>query len=97
MEIKGTIEIGGRTSEFMLLEDGGWTQWGVDQIIAGQRVDLLERLSHAYMEWADENLCKTCKENLLNDGEGYDGECGDCADKTEEGRDTDPEEGETDD
>lgn len=83
MELKGKITIDGVESEFMLLDDGGWTQWGVNQFTAGGRVDLLDTLSQAYMEWQGENLCKTCKDHLLDDGEGYDGECGDCADRSD--------------
>lgn len=30
-----------------------------------------------HIEW-----CRTCKEETLDDGEGYDGECGNCADRT---------------
>lgn len=81
--VKGTIEIGDTTTEFMLGTDVGWNQWGASTEVLGQRVDLLEGLAGAWTEWVDENLCRTCKENLLDDGEGYDGECGDCADKTE--------------
>lgn len=89
MEIKGKVTIDGRESEFMLLEDGGWTQWGVDQPTAGERVDLLDKIAAAYMEWQDENLCSECKDHLLNDGEGYDGKCGNCADRAEKEDDDD--------
>lgn len=89
--IKGTIEIGDATSEFMLpiLNDSvSYQQWGADNYVLGPRVDLLDRLADGVQLWAEENLCRTCKENLLDDGEGYDGECGDCADKTESKRGT---------
>jgi hypothetical protein len=82
LEFKGTITLAGTTSHFMMLDDGGWTQWGVDQRAAGQRVDLLDNVASAYQEWQDENLCSVCKENMLDDGEGYDGMCGNCADKS---------------
>jgi hypothetical protein len=84
--ITGKIEIGDTTTEFMLplLNDSvTYTQWGAPTYVLGPRVDLLEKMSDGAREWAEENLCRTCKENLLDDGEGYDGECGDCADKTE--------------
>lgn len=32
-------------------------------------------------------VCRTCYDALTNDGDGFDGECGNCADKTEEGDD----------
>lgn len=89
--IKGTIQIGDDTSEFMLplLNDSvQYSQWGADNYVLGPRVDLLETLANAAQEWAEEHLCRTCKENLLDDNEGYDGECGNCADKTESERGT---------
>ena len=98
--VQGVIEIGGRKSEFLLplgRPDVKYSQWGADNTVLWPRADLLEVMADAAAEWVSENLCRTCGENLLDDGEGYDGECGDCADKTEEGRDTDPEEGDTDD
>lgn len=84
MELKGQITINGRTTEFMLLDDGGWQQWGdADQSTLGERVDLLDGIAAAYTEWADENLCSECKDHLLDDGEGFDGRCGNCADRAE--------------
>jgi hypothetical protein len=84
--VKGTIEIGDTTTEFMLplLNDSmSYSQWGAPTYTLGERGELVEGMATAAQEWASENLCRTCKENLLDDGEGYDGECGDCADKTE--------------
>lgn len=91
VEFSGKVILDGTTSHFMMLNDGDWTQWGVDQQAAGRRVDLLDKVAEAYREWQDENLCRTCKERLLDDGEGYNGECGDCADRNynEEGDDDD--------
>lgn len=91
--IQGVIEIGADKSEFLLplhREDVRYSQWGAYNPVLWPRVDLLEKLAAAAAEWADENLCRTCKENLLDDGEGFDGECGDCADKTEAEDDDDP-------
>ncbi|UOK18408.1 hypothetical protein SEA_BRUHMOMENT_92 [Arthrobacter phage BruhMoment] len=84
--IKGTIEIGGVTSEFMILlanDSVQYSQWGASNTALWPRVDLIQGMHAAATDWADENLCRTCKERLLDDGEGYDGECGDCADKRE--------------
>jgi hypothetical protein len=36
---------------------------------------------------SDKEFCRTCDADLsIDDGEGYDGECGNCADKTEKAR-----------
>lgn len=91
--IQGTIEIGDRKSEFLLPlanDSVKYSQWGADNTVLWPRADLLEVMADAAAEWVSENLCRTCHENLLDDGEGYDGECGDCADKTDQ-------EGESDD
>lgn len=89
--ITGTIEIGDSTTGFMvpLGGDSGWSNWGAANEVLATRVDLLDTLESAASEWASENLCRTCKENLLDDGEGYDGECGDCADRNPENREED--------
>lgn len=80
--ISGKIELNGRTTEFTL-NDQGYQQWGADTSTLGERVDLLDMLEAAVAEWACDNLCGTCRERTLDDGEGYDGKCGDCADKSE--------------
>ncbi|QOP66212.1 hypothetical protein SEA_DANIELLEIGNACE_72 [Arthrobacter phage DanielleIgnace] len=85
MEVSGKIEIDGKTTEFMLTEEGSYTQWGADTPILGERVDLLEKLGEAYRDWCEENLCSECGDKTLDDGEGYDGKCGNCADKAEGG------------
>jgi hypothetical protein len=86
--IKGTIDIGDTSTQFMvpLGGDTGWMNWGASREVLGTRVDLLDNIESAATEWAEENLCRTCRENLLDDGEGYDGECGDCADRNPENR-----------
>lgn len=38
----------------------------------------------AGIEDEDENLCRTCGEEYDEGGDGYDGECPDCADKTDQ-------------
>lgn len=97
MKVSGKIEIDGRETEFLLTDEGSFTQWGpVDQTVLGERVDLLEALGEAYLGWREENLCRTCGDHLLDDGEGYDGECGDCADRNPANREDDDEEGEPD-
>jgi hypothetical protein len=56
--IQGTIDIGGRTSGFLIpLDRGdvGWSNWGADRITLGERVDLLEALSREAKEWWSEN------------------------------------------
>lgn len=87
--IQGTIEIGQRSSEFLIpldRDDVGFSQWGADNTVLWARVDLLDEMSKTAKEWAIDNLCRTCHENMLNDGEGYDGECGDCADRNPDNR-----------
>lgn len=84
MELKGIIEIDGRKSEFNLdAALGSYFQWGADTSVLGERVDLLTRLSDAFNEWAQDNLCSECQDKTLDDGEGYDGLCGNCADRAE--------------
>ena len=81
--VRGTVEIGDTTTAFMLTKDAGWSQWGATNEVLGSRVDLLDNLGSAWTEWTDENLCSECGDRLLDDGEGYDGKCGNCADKSE--------------
>lgn len=81
MEVGGKIRIGGVETEFTLTDEGSFMQWGGTTEQLGPRVDLLEKLGGAYLEWRQENVCTSCGENLLDDGEGYDGRCGDCADR----------------
>lgn len=86
MKITGKIEIDGVETEFLLPVDGGstqYSQWGASTTVLGPRVELLEDLAVAAAEWAMDNLCSECKDALLDDGEGYDGRCGNCADKRE--------------
>lgn len=83
MELKGKITIDGRESEFMLLDEGSWSQWGADTSTLGGRTDLLDALAEAYQVWRQENLCTECGDHLLDDGEGFDGKCGNCADRAE--------------
>lgn len=83
--IQGTIDIDGRLSEFLipLLNDSvSYSQWGAGNPTLWERTDLVEALADGARDWAEENLCKTCKESMLDDGAGYDGECGDCADRS---------------
>ena len=57
--IQGTIDTGGRRSEFMLpldRDDVGFSQWGADNETLWARVDLLDELSKAAKEWALDNL-----------------------------------------
>ena len=82
--ITGKIEIGDTTTEFMLTMDAGWSQWGATTPVLGERVDLMDSLGSAWTEWASENICTECQDAIINDGEGYDGKCGNCADKEEE-------------
>jgi hypothetical protein len=89
MEVGGKITIDGKTTEFLLTDEGSYTQWGADVSTLGSRVDLLERLGEAYLEWAQENLCTSCQDALLDDGEGFNGRCGNCADKAEKEGDND--------
>lgn len=52
--ITGRIEIGGQASEFMLPLDNDsvrYSQWGADNIVLGQRVDLLEGMGDAARDW----------------------------------------------
>lgn len=84
--IMGKVIIGDTTTEFMLPmlnESVTFSQWGANGYVLGSRVDLMEALAEAAGEWAQDMLCRTCKENLTDDGEGYNGECGDCADRNE--------------
>lgn len=90
--IKGTIEIGEDTSEFLipLINDSmKYQQWGADNSVLGDRVELLEAVADAAQEYAQDNICRTCEAAFLDDGEGYDGECGNCADKTAADEDDD--------
>lgn len=80
MRISGKITIDGKDSEFSIGVDGGYQQWGADRQLLGERVDLMQGMAEALMEWQEGNLCRTCQDATLNDGEGYDGECGNCAD-----------------
>lgn len=92
--IQGTIEIGDATSEFLipLANDSvGFSQWGAPNEVLWSRVALLDELSGPAREWASDNICKTCHERTLDDGEGYDGECGDCADRNPNNHDDDEE------
>lgn len=81
MKLQGKIEINGRSSEFLLTEEGSYIQWGADTPVLGERVALLESLGDAYRDWVYENLCIDCHDHALDDGEGADGRCGDCADR----------------
>jgi hypothetical protein len=87
MEINATILIGGEERKLTLRFDSEgqptYRQYGahVSQLESTQ--GLAELLADALGEWATDELCRTCHDALLDDGEGYDGECGDCADKTE--------------
>ena len=57
--IQGTIEAKGRKSEFMLpldRDDVGFSQWGADNTVLWERVELLDELSKAAKEWALDNL-----------------------------------------
>lgn len=82
MDVSGKIELGGVTSEFTLIH-GSYEQWGASRQDLGRRVELLEALGDAYASWAAENLCSECQDALLDDGEGWNGLCGDCADKAD--------------
>jgi hypothetical protein len=92
VEVKGTITLNEVTTEFLLTDEGSFMQWGGTRDQLGPRVDLLEALGLAYLEWRQENLCTTCEERLLDDGEGYNGECGDCADRNPENKEEDGDE-----
>lgn len=86
MRITGKIEIGGVESEFELYPSGypgKYRQEGADIAILGGRVELLAGMADAAISWAEEHLCRTCNDCLIDDGEGFDGECGDCADRSE--------------
>lgn len=79
----GRVMVAGVSSGFMLpmLNDSvQYSQWGASNYDLGPRADLMDGMATAVAEWAQENLCRTCKEALLDDGEGFDGECGNCAD-----------------
>ena len=43
----------------------------------------LELIEAEDLEGADELLCRTCRQPYDQFGDGYDGECGDCADRSE--------------
>lgn len=84
MEIQGKLTIDGRTTEFILpVGDYSikYSQWGADTLVLGSRVDLLEAMADAVAEWAQDNLCSECHDATLDDGEGWDGKCGNCADR----------------
>jgi hypothetical protein len=52
--ITGTVDIEGRKSEFMFLldrDDVGFSQWGADNTVLWDRVDLLDELSKTAKEW----------------------------------------------
>ncbi|AMM44238.1 hypothetical protein BJD78_gp68 [Arthrobacter phage KellEzio] len=83
MDIGGKIKIDGRETEFLLTDEGSYIQWGADTSTLGERTDLLEKLGEAYVEWAQDNLCSECKDRTLDDGEGFNGRCGNCADRAE--------------
>lgn len=83
MEVSGKIELGGTATDFLLTTDGGYVQGGAGLEALGDRVELLEVLGNAYRDWCEENLCRECEDALLNNGEGYDGKCGNCADRAE--------------
>ena len=90
--VMGKVIIGDTTTEFMLPllnESVTFSQWGAPTYVLGPRADLLERMAEGAGEWAQDMLCRTCKENLTDDGEGYNGECGDCADRNPENKDED--------
>lgn len=83
MIVNGKIALNGVETEFQLQPDGTWNNWGGDTRTLGERRDLVDALASAFQDWAIENLCITCGEALLDDGEGFDGNCGNCADKAE--------------
>ena len=97
---QGTIDIGGVTSQFLLplVNDSvRYSQWGASNTVLGDRVDLLDAMAGAAREWALDNLlCHICRENTVDDGEGYDGMCGDCADKSSCVADCSPDDDELD-
>jgi hypothetical protein len=82
MDLTGKIKLGGVETEFLLTDDGSFMQWGGTREQLGPRVDLLEALGSAYLEWRQESLCRVCEEATLDDGEGQDGMCGNCADRS---------------
>lgn len=43
-------------------------------------------MSWTWVDAADAGLCRTCSASYSGAGDGYDGECADCADKTEAAR-----------
>lgn len=52
--IQGTIDIEGRKSEFLLAlgrDDVGFSQWGADNTVLWERVELLDNLSRTAKEW----------------------------------------------
>lgn len=82
MQITGKVLIDGRETEFSISADGGYRQWGGSSPAAfGERVELMDRLGAAVREWASDDLCIECMDRLLDNGEGYDGRCGVCADR----------------
>ncbi|MFT4471861.1 hypothetical protein ACMX2H_18320 [Arthrobacter sulfonylureivorans] len=83
MKITGTISIDNRATAFTLDHEGAYQQFGGDRSAYGERVDLLSAMGEAVEEWASDNLCRECHDHTLDDGEGYDGRCGDCADRHE--------------
>lgn len=86
MIITGKIDVNGRITEFMIPvsdPDAGYAQWGGCPSTLGERVDLLEELVEAARTWAEDNLCRECRDRTLDDGEGSDGMCGDCADRAD--------------
>lgn len=88
-EVKGTITLAdGTTSEFSIGTDAGWQQWGATTERLGQTVDAIEVMARALAEDnhlvsdADPEPCRTCGQ-ANDDNEGWDGECGTCADRRE--------------
>lgn len=99
-EIKGLITTAdGQVREFSLTEDGAWQQWGNTLEALGNTSAALQVMANALMEddrlasLADpeEEKCREC-EAPLDDGEGWDGLCGSCADRAFEAETADEDE-----
>lgn len=100
-EIKGLITTAdGQVREFSLTEDGAWQQWGNTTEALGTTGPALQAIADKLLEEdhiarsdnpQEEEKCREC-EAPLDDGEGWDGFCGSCADRAFEAETADEDE-----
>ena len=52
--MEGKITLNGKTTTFSVNEEGMWQNWGADKETLGTRVDLLDKIKDAFIEFMQE-------------------------------------------